>query len=86
MNFFGRSSVFSFDSNLDEGKSRSRSERLVLVIYLVFQVLLHAFLLEHLLLPLGPEQDPRRNGDGHCVLRLWLQEKDRRERERERVV
>lgn len=60
--------------NLDERKSGSRREGLVLVLDLVSQVFLHAFLLEHLLLPLGPKQDPGRDGHRHGVLWLWLKE------------
>lgn len=58
--------------NLDEGEGRSRGEGFVLVLDLVPQVLLHSLLLEHLLLPLGPKQDPRGDGDGDGVLRLRL--------------
>lgn len=68
------------DCNLDEGESGSRGEGLILVLNLVSQVLLHSLLLKHLLLALGPKQDPRGDGDGHCVLWLWLQRK-RHERE-----
>lgn len=66
-------SVCWCDFNLDEGESRSRGEGFGLVFDLVPQILLHSFLLEHLLLPLSPKQDPRGDGDGHRVLRLWLQ-------------
>lgn len=58
--------------NLDEGERRSRSERLVLVLDLVRQVVLHPLLLENLLLAVGAEQDARGDGDGHGVLRLRL--------------
>lgn len=58
--------------NLDEGKSWSRGEGFVFVLDLVPQVLLHSLLLKHLLLPLGPKQHPRGNGDGDGVLRLRL--------------
>lgn len=63
------------DFNLDEGESGSRGEGFILVFNLVSQVLLHSFLLKHLLLALSPKQDPRGNSDGHCVLWLWLQKK-----------
>lgn len=61
------------DFNLYEGESGSRGEGFGLVFDLVPQILLHSFLLEHLLLPLSPKQDPRGDGDGHCILWLWLQ-------------
>lgn len=62
-----------YDFNLDKWESGSRGEGFVFVFDLVSQILLHSFLLKHLLFPLSPKQDPRRNGDGHCVLWLWLQ-------------
>lgn len=65
--------------NLDEGEGWSRGEGFVFVLDLVSQVLLHSLLLEHLLLPLGPKQDPRGNGDGDGVLRLRLRIERREE-------
>ena len=69
------------DFNLDEGESRSRGEGLVLMFDLEPQILLYAVLLKHLLLPLGPKQDSRRDGNGHCVFWFWLPKK-RQERKR----
>lgn len=65
------------DFNLDKRESGSRGEGFIFMFDLVSQILLHSFLLKHLLLPLSPKQDPRRNSDGHCVLWLWLQKKRR---------
>lgn len=59
--------------NLDKWESGSRGEGFILVFDLVSQVFLHAVLLKHFLLPLRSEQDPRGDGDCHCVLRLRLQ-------------
>lgn len=64
--------------NLDEGEGWSRGEGFIFVLDLVPQVLLHSLLLEHLLLPLGPKQDPRGNGDSNGVLRLrlWIERQE----------
>lgn len=55
---------------------------------LVPQVLLHPLLLEHLLLQLGPKQDPRGNGDGDGVLglRLWMGRREEADRAEFRIV
>lgn len=79
--FVKSASLCLCDFNLDKRESGSRGEGFVFVLDLVSQILLHSFLLKHLLLPLGPKQDPRRNGDGHCVLWLRLQKKRRDETE-----
>lgn len=72
----GLSGCWCLDSHLDEGEGGPRGKGLMLVFNLVPEVLLHSLLLEHLLLLLGPEQDPGRHGDGHCVLWLRLQEQE----------
>lgn len=69
----------NWHTNLDEGEGWSRGEGFVFVLDLVPQVLLHSLLLEHLLLPLGPKQDPRGDGDGDGVLRLRLRTERREE-------
>lgn len=55
---------------LNEWECWARSKGLVLVLHLIPEVLLDAFLLKHLLLFLCAEHNSGRHGYGHCI--LWF--------------
>lgn len=64
----------SFHStDLDKGEGRSGAERLGFMRHLILDVLLHALLLEDLLLLIHVEEDSGRHSDGDRVLWLGLE-------------